>query len=311
MASSSGSATQPRLSTLTYIPTADSIRSGYPDSCFPHLPLGSSLTTSMKLKEIMLAAYTELDRIDWKLGDTVDESDLQRLFAIDDTNSAVADCIVTKLTSWAKRKDAPLQFDRGYGEDEIKNKTLAQFAKDKDFEEHMQIRELAPFCEQLSTKMHILFQKAALAPYQSQLKPPIKDLRSLVPVEARGMWYWLPARITAPLPKLLESSETVQQLPPPSSSSTPASQITSSSTVTARIAVAYDAKEGDKLYVRSSLDWSKSVEMELKEGMWVFETTEPFEQLQYKIVLNDTQYEKGCNRITLLGEDEVISSPRF
>ncbi len=294
--------------------TAESIRSDYIESCFPHDRMACSLTDSQKLKENVLAAYAEVDRIDWNLGDTPSEWDLERLFLIDDFNMALANCIVKKLTLWAVRKDAPLQFSTGPREDYAHNMTLAKFAKDRDFEENYQIRELAPFCEQLSQKIGNVFQRKPLIPYQSQLHPRIKDLRSQVPEGARGFFTWIPAKISAPMPKPPTADSTtaslpsVSLIPTSSSSSTP---VDAPKTPTARIAVAYDAQEGDKLFVRTSLDWTKGVEMEFKEGMWVFETTEPFEQLEYKIVLNDNQYEKGPNRIASQSQGDEITSLRF
>lgn len=297
------------------IGTVESIQQQHIESCFSHDLLASSLTDSMKLKENFLAAYAELDRIVWHLddGSSLDAYDLQRLFLIDTFNSALSECIVSKLSLWAQRIDAPLEFSTGRGEDEVSNRTIAQFRKDRDNEEQYQIKTLGPFCEQLSQKIDRVFQREALLPYRAQLKPRV-EIFSHLPQRLThfSRLTWIPARLWTPVTEL---PPLISTQPSCSSSAMVGHSAPVMPAFTARIAVTYAAKEGETLFLRGTgpgLSWSQGVPMQREGDAWVFETTEPFDaSFVCKIVLNDVSFERGKDREIALGQNLAVDTLLF
>ncbi|MBS0652353.1 MAG: hypothetical protein JSR39_02375 [Verrucomicrobia bacterium] len=72
-----------------------------------------------------------------------------------------------------------------------------------------------------------------------------------------------------------------------------------SSTVTARIAVKYQGNEGDKLYIRgtgpSMRHWGEAIEMRKEGNLWIYDSTEPFDNFEFKMMLNNQLWEGGDN----------------
>ena len=79
------------------------------------------------------------------------------------------------------------------------------------------------------------------------------------------------------------------------------------------ISVKYDAGLGNKLFIRgegADLSWEHGIELKnTGSDSWVYETRAVF-GLQYKILLNDTQYESGDNHKIEPGKKEEIR-PKF
>ncbi len=328
--------------------TAQSIRSGHVETCFCHTQFAGPFSESQKLKENLLAAVFEVDKIEVALDEAPSGESVKyyagRLFAIDDFNCAMADYIVEKLQKWATRCDTPFPSFSEYVKSDPKcdyahEKSLAEFAKDREWDEHIQLKSLAPLCEQLSKKISRAFQRAPLLEFQSQLKPPV-DIRSQTP-ERLGLFWGAPMIQEKRLPPLAEVhaivkenqarrlAEASESTPITSSSqecSSSSSQPSSSSSVsepqdapkavvTARIVVSHEVKPGDSLFIRGTgpgMSWKVGVEMKQEDGKWVFETTEPFDKaFEYKIVRNDKTYAQGANQSIQLGQSKEIAKIRF
>lgn len=156
--------------------TASSIRSGYCDTCFSHVPMTEILRPSEKLKENLLAATFEVDNIDWELDVESSPDHVQylagRLVTIQDFNNALADYIVKKVNDWEKYQSnkefpSPEEYRRSNPRgDYSHDKTMAEFQRNKAWEEVYQVKALGTFSEQLSKKITRVFQKAPLVEFQ-------------------------------------------------------------------------------------------------------------------------------------------------
>ena len=81
-----------------------------------------------------------------------------------------------------------------------------------------------------------------------------------------------------------------------------------------RIVIVFDCGFNNALFLRGQggdLNWEKGVMLKnLKANEWVYETAEPFHHLEFKVLLNDQQYETGPNRVLDPGAT-VRYSPSF
>ena len=66
-----------------------------------------------------------------------------------------------------------------------------------------------------------------------------------------------------------------------------------------RIAVHYDVGFNNTLYLRgqgANLSWDRGVALKnMGADLWVWETDVPFSHCEFKVLINDTQYENGDN----------------
>ena len=79
----------------------------------------------------------------------------------------------------------------------------------------------------------------------------------------------------------------------------PSSTMTQKRVTTTRVLVNYDVGFGNSLFIRgkgANLSWDKGMEMHnAKNDEWVWETNAPFSPGEFKVLINDTQYESGEN----------------
>lgn len=71
----------------------------------------------------------------------------------------------------------------------------------------------------------------------------------------------------------------------------------------------------NSLYIRgegiSGLSWDRGQKMtNIKPDEWVWETDKPFQRCQFKVLINDKQYEAGENHTLDCGK-AIICSPKF
>lgn len=85
-------------------------------------------------------------------------------------------------------------------------------------------------------------------------------------------------------------------------------------TAKTRITVKYDVGFGNTLCIRghgANLSWDKGIPMKnVKNDEWVWETDLPFTTAEFKILINDKNYETGRNHLLHCGT-MVQYSPRF
>ncbi len=82
-----------------------------------------------------------------------------------------------------------------------------------------------------------------------------------------------------------------------------------------RILVNFDCGFSNSLYLRgegiSGLSWDKGIPLKnVKADQWIFETDKPFSKAQFKILLNDKQYEAGDNHKVDCGSN-IAFIPKF
>lgn len=81
-----------------------------------------------------------------------------------------------------------------------------------------------------------------------------------------------------------------------------------------RIVVKYDVGFSNSLYLRgkgASLSWDKGVCLKnLKADEWVWETDAPFTNCEFKVLINDSQYEIGENHRLTCGAN-IHYTPKF
>ena len=82
-----------------------------------------------------------------------------------------------------------------------------------------------------------------------------------------------------------------------------------------RITVKYNCGFPNNLFIRgegiSGLSWDKGTAMKnVKADEWIWETDKPFTKAQFKIVLNDRQYESGENHPANCGKS-MTYTPKF
>jgi hypothetical protein len=312
--------------------TANNIRSGYCDTCFQHVPNTVILKPSDKLKENLLAAYLEVDQIDFALDDESNPVKLEgfagRLITIQDFNNATGEYIIKTVTKWEEtqaRYVLPKENDPEY--------TRAFFKRNNNWEEVLQVKELTPFCDNLSKKIARVFQKAPLVQFK-QLAPISVDVQSKLPARYQLFMECVP-RIVGEKPKLSTVSSITTT---PSSPSINSPNVTDSGPTilepsletvtvqgaadpisqpafTARIAINYKCNEDEKLFIRGTgpnMSWGPGIEMQ-REGAdrWIYESTEPFETFEFKLALNDKFWEAGDNHTVESGKPVELSTVTF
>lgn len=72
-----------------------------------------------------------------------------------------------------------------------------------------------------------------------------------------------------------------------------------------RIIVNYNVGFGNALYLRgkgASLSWDRGILLKnTEQDKWVWETSSPFTTCEFKVLINDTDYENGENRLLACG----------
>lgn len=81
-----------------------------------------------------------------------------------------------------------------------------------------------------------------------------------------------------------------------------------------RIIIKYDVGFKNSLYLRgngTSLNWEKGIPLKnVKNDEWVWESDQPFTSLEFKVLINDKQYEQGDNHRVLCG-GTIQYTPKF
>lgn len=81
-----------------------------------------------------------------------------------------------------------------------------------------------------------------------------------------------------------------------------------------RITVKYDVGFSNTLYLRgkgADLSWEKGIPMKnVKKDEWIWETNSPFSTLEFKVLINDRDYETGENHKLSHGQS-VQYTPKF
>lgn len=81
-----------------------------------------------------------------------------------------------------------------------------------------------------------------------------------------------------------------------------------------RIHIKYDTGFGNCLFLRgqgSNLSWEKGIPLKnVKSDEWLFETNLVFNELEFKVLINDLYYETGANHIIEYG-NTIQYHPHF
>ena len=81
-----------------------------------------------------------------------------------------------------------------------------------------------------------------------------------------------------------------------------------------KVVIKYDCGFGNSLYVRgtgAALAWDHGILLKnTRPDEWVWETETPFSKCEFKVVLNDQQFEIGENHILISGS-AVQYTPKF
>jgi len=81
-----------------------------------------------------------------------------------------------------------------------------------------------------------------------------------------------------------------------------------------RVVVRFDVGFNNHLFIRgngANLNWNKGVMMRnTRSNEWVWETNQPFKSCEFKVLINDTQYEQGNNHV-LSCEKNMEYTPHF
>ncbi|MBA2728890.1 MAG: hypothetical protein H0U49_12050 [Parachlamydiaceae bacterium] len=83
---------------------------------------------------------------------------------------------------------------------------------------------------------------------------------------------------------------------------------------TTRIIIQYDAGFSNLIYVRgkgATLSWEKGIPLKnTKPNEWIWETTTPFTTCEFKVLINDKEYEIGDNHLLTCGAS-IHYTPKF
>lgn len=81
-----------------------------------------------------------------------------------------------------------------------------------------------------------------------------------------------------------------------------------------RITVKYDVGFNNQFYIRgkgANLNWDRGTPLKnIKSDEWIWETDTPFSQCEFKVLINDKNYEIGDNHYLTQGSS-VVYTPRF
>ncbi len=106
-------------------------------------------------------------------------------------------------------------------------------------------------------------------------------------------------------------------LEPKSATAKPSNPITSAkpkATGTTRVIIHFNCGFNNNLYIRgqgANLSWDKGHLLKnVRADEWIWETTAPFTRAEFKILINDKDYENGENHIIRNG-DNFEYTPHF
>jgi hypothetical protein len=81
-----------------------------------------------------------------------------------------------------------------------------------------------------------------------------------------------------------------------------------------RVIVKCDVGFGNTLFIRgkgANLNWNKGISLKnIKADEWIWECNQPFSECEFKVLINDVQYEMGENHRVKQGSS-VQLTPRF
>ncbi|MDP1836739.1 MAG: hypothetical protein Q8K75_12545 [Chlamydiales bacterium] len=81
-----------------------------------------------------------------------------------------------------------------------------------------------------------------------------------------------------------------------------------------RITIKFDVGFSNALYLRGEgpgLSWNKGLKLKnVKADEWVWETSQPFNRGEFKVLINDAQFEAGENHKLVSGAN-VVYTPNF
>lgn len=81
-----------------------------------------------------------------------------------------------------------------------------------------------------------------------------------------------------------------------------------------KVTIKYDVGFQNQLYIRgkgANLTWDKGIPLKnVKSDEWVWETDTNFSTCEFKVLLNDKQYEQGDNHYLTFGS-AIVYTPRF
>jgi len=81
-----------------------------------------------------------------------------------------------------------------------------------------------------------------------------------------------------------------------------------------RILIKYDVGFENALFIRgqgADLSWEKGKKLQnVAQDEWLWETTKPFHECEFKVLINDKNYEQGENH-RLSGGSSIQYTPRF
>ncbi len=83
---------------------------------------------------------------------------------------------------------------------------------------------------------------------------------------------------------------------------------------TTKIIIQYDVGFSNLIYVRgkgATLSWEKGIPLKnTKDNEWIWETTTPFTTCEFKVLINDKEYEIGDNHLLSCGAS-IHYTPKF
>lgn len=81
-----------------------------------------------------------------------------------------------------------------------------------------------------------------------------------------------------------------------------------------RIVIHYDVGFNNNIFIRgrgANLNWDKGILLRnTRPDEWVWETDEPFNSCEFKVLINDTHYEQGDNHALTCGNEHKYT-PNF
>lgn len=81
-----------------------------------------------------------------------------------------------------------------------------------------------------------------------------------------------------------------------------------------RVIIHFDVGFNNSIFIRGSganLNWNKgTMLLNTRPNEWVWETDQPLSSCEFKVLINDTEYEQGDNHI-LTSENCLEYTPRF
>lgn len=110
------------------------------------------------------------------------------------------------------------------------------------------------------------------------------------------------------------STATAQTLQEPKLSSPKAAEQEKARQLKTKVTIKYDAGFPNQLYIRgkgANLSWDKGMLLKnTKPDEWVWETDASFNHCEFKILINDNQYEEGDNHLVTAGAT-IVFTPCF